>query len=107
MHSVEEMHEHLVVDMEFLDLGMVKIEAERPVAGLDNLLASLNEQHRSTWVVPASSEQYIRRYGWPTISDCFDGSDHDHWYGLHSDNYAFDDKADGAYAEPTPTEQQS
>lgn len=43
-HSIKEMHELLVVGVEFLDLGLVNIEAEHPVPGFDNLFPRLEEQ---------------------------------------------------------------
>lgn len=39
MHSVEEMHEFLVVGVEFTGFEKVKIEDEHPVPGFDYLLA--------------------------------------------------------------------
>lgn len=42
------------MDIEFLDLGLVKIKVEHPVSGFDNLLARPEEQRPSNWEVPAS-----------------------------------------------------
>lgn len=41
------------MDIEFLDLGLVKIKVD-PVSGFDNLLARPEEQRPSNWEVPAS-----------------------------------------------------
>lgn len=43
-HSAEEVQELLVAGVEFFDLGMVKIEDEHPVLGLERLVASLEER---------------------------------------------------------------
>lgn len=53
------MGEILVVGIEFSDLGMVKIEAEHPIPGFNNLVARLDERCPSNWDIPASPEQYI------------------------------------------------
>lgn len=65
--------------VEFSDLVMVKIEAEHPVPGLDNLLARLEERRPSNWDVAASPKQYkekivVANYIWaaslgPTMVD--------------------------------------
>lgn len=55
-HFVEEIHELKVVVVEFLDLGMVKIELEYSIPGLDNLLAWLEERCLSNWDILASPE---------------------------------------------------
>lgn len=51
------------MDIEFLDLGLVKIKVEHPVSGFDNLLARPEEQRPSNWEVPASPEQYKEEIG--------------------------------------------
>lgn len=52
MHTAEEMHELLVVGVDFLDLGMVTVEAEHLVPGLDNLLTRLEERARAIGTFP-------------------------------------------------------
>lgn len=46
-HTPGELQDLLAADMEFLELGMVKIKREHPVLGFDQLCASL-ETRRST-----------------------------------------------------------
>lgn len=64
LHSVEEMHELLTVGV-ILKFGTVKIEAEHPVSGVDNILPRLEEWRRAirTFLHPLS-----RRLGRSTIS---------------------------------------
>lgn len=59
-HFGEEVHELLVVDVEFPGLEMVKIKV---FLSFDNLLAMLEERHLSNWDVPASLEWYIEEIG--------------------------------------------
>lgn len=51
---VEEMHKLLVVSVEFLDLGMIKIEAEHPVPDFDNLLTRSRSKNDYTFKTGAS-----------------------------------------------------
>lgn len=62
-HSVKEMHELMTVGVEFSDLGMVKIEADHPIPGVDTLIARLNQWLLSNWDVHQSPEQYIEVIG--------------------------------------------
>lgn len=48
-HFGEEVHELLVIDVEFPGLEMVKIKA---FLSFDNLLAMLEERHLSNWTFP-------------------------------------------------------
>lgn len=59
-HSVDELRELLIVGLEFLDLGLVKIEADHPVIGVDRLLTRLEEQRPSNWDVPTSLDPIYR-----------------------------------------------
>lgn len=56
-HSVKEMHELLAEGVEFPDLGMVNIERDHPITGVDSLTARLNEQHPSNWDISPSPKQ--------------------------------------------------
>lgn len=58
-HTVEDLCGLLVAGLEFLDLGIEKIEADHPVHGFDILLARLEERRPSNWDVLASLKQYI------------------------------------------------
>lgn len=59
-HTLEELQDLLATGGEFLELGNVKIEAEHPVLGLDQLRVSL-ETRRSTRFDVSSSieEEYV------------------------------------------------
>lgn len=46
--------ELMVVGLEYPDLGIVKIEAEHPVLGLDNLVSRLDERRPSNWDILTS-----------------------------------------------------
>lgn len=54
--------------VEFLDIGLVKIEADHPILDFDSLLARLEEQRPSNWDIPASLEQFKEEIGPSTIS---------------------------------------
>lgn len=58
-HTIEELHELLVMGLEFPDLGIVKRKANHPVHGFDSLLARLEERWPRNCDVSASHEQYI------------------------------------------------
>lgn len=62
-HSVWEVQKILIAGTRFLDLGMVKVEDEHPVPGLDRLVASLEERLPTNWDIPESSEQFIEEIG--------------------------------------------
>lgn len=62
------MHELLVVDVGFSDLGIVKIEVEHHVPGLDNLLTLLEERRPSNQDVLMYFKRYIQEIGAPAIS---------------------------------------
>lgn len=40
--------------------GMVNIEAEHPMPGLDKLVANLEDQHPTSWDIAKSSEEFIQ-----------------------------------------------
>lgn len=72
-HLVEELHKLLVTGVEIPELGLVKIEADHSLPGVNILLTRLEEQNRSNWDVPIASEQYIEEiradYIHPTLVD--------------------------------------
>lgn len=49
------MQELLVVGVEFLDVGMVRIEVEHPILSLDNLIVWLKEWRLSNQERPLNS----------------------------------------------------
>lgn len=51
---MEETQKLLVAGVEFVNLGMVKIEAEHLVPDVDNLVARLDERCLSNWDILAS-----------------------------------------------------
>lgn len=53
-NSVEEMHELLVMSVEFLDLGLGKTKIEHLMPSFDNLLTMLEEGCPSSWEVLSS-----------------------------------------------------
>lgn len=58
-HYVKEMHELVAVHLEFSELGMVKIEFDHPILGIDTFIARLNELRRATGPFPPSPKQHI------------------------------------------------
>lgn len=94
-HFGEEVHELLVVDVEFPGLEMVKIKA---FLSFDNLLAMLEERHLSNWDVPASLEWYIEEIGGNRDPSRFSGSIHVRGSGTCSRNdHTFNNEAGRAY----------
>lgn len=80
---------------EFLDLGLVKVEADLAILGFDSLLARLEERPPSNWDILASLDQYIEEIWTADYIQCrFGGSDNGImcWPWSGSD-CSFDDRA--------------
>lgn len=56
-HTPKELQKLLAAGVEFLELGMVKIEAEHPAPGLDQLCITLEARRSTRFDVSTSAEE--------------------------------------------------
>lgn len=63
MHTPVEIEELLSASLEFPNLGIVEVEAEHPIPGIDGLMTRIKEHCLSGWDIPSSPEKYLKEIG--------------------------------------------